>query len=232
MRITERFIFFCATPEVFSQWHPSPFHLNGVAYSCAEAYMMIQKARLFDDRAALRHMYEVNRVALESFGLYELTPSYMPDTANPLREHYRLPDYKAELEHLSLKKLLKARTHRVDFNWKRWSKTPSDLKDLGREVKNFDPDIWDAHAVPFVVKGNMAKFSQNDFLNYVLWKTTFAGVGGRRDMQLVEAAHYDKVWGIGMREGDEGVTDPANWKGRNDLGTALMMVRDYLFPKP
>ena len=230
MRITERFIFFCATPEVFSQWHPSPFHLNGIVYSCAEAYMMMQKARLFDDRATLRRMYEVNRVALDWFGVYELTPRYMPDTANPLRDHYRLPDYQTELESLSLKRLFKARTHMADFNWKRWGQTPSQLKDLGREVKNFDAEVWDTHARAFVTDGNIAKFAQNSYLKYMLWRTTAAGGSGMRSLELVEAAHYDPVWGIGMREGDEGVTDPANWKGANDLGSSIMDARDIIFP--
>ena len=37
-----------------SQWHPSPFTLDGVTYSCCEQYMMAEKARLFGDLATLR----------------------------------------------------------------------------------------------------------------------------------------------------------------------------------
>lgn len=43
----ETFHFFWSGP--FSQWHPSVFVLNGVTYSCAEQYMMAEKARLFGD---------------------------------------------------------------------------------------------------------------------------------------------------------------------------------------
>jgi hypothetical protein len=32
-----------------SQWHPAPFTLDGVTYSCCEQYMMSEKARLFGD---------------------------------------------------------------------------------------------------------------------------------------------------------------------------------------
>ncbi len=39
---------------VFSQWYPSPMVIDGVKYSCAEQYMMAQKARLFGDDPALR----------------------------------------------------------------------------------------------------------------------------------------------------------------------------------
>lgn len=35
-----------------SQWHPSPFVLNGVTYECAEQWMMHAKARLFGDTEA------------------------------------------------------------------------------------------------------------------------------------------------------------------------------------
>lgn len=45
----ETFHFFWSGP--FSQWHPSPFTLGGKTYSCAEQFMMAEKARLFGDTA-------------------------------------------------------------------------------------------------------------------------------------------------------------------------------------
>jgi len=44
---TERFTFFWSGP--FSQWHKSPFTLDGMIYNTAEQYMMAEKARLFGD---------------------------------------------------------------------------------------------------------------------------------------------------------------------------------------
>ena len=36
-----------------SQWWMRPFSINDITYSCAEQYMMAEKARLFDDRVML-----------------------------------------------------------------------------------------------------------------------------------------------------------------------------------
>ncbi|MDQ8029622.1 MAG: NADAR family protein [Brevundimonas sp.] len=37
---------------VFSQWHPTPFTLEGLSLATAEQWMMVGKARLFGDEAA------------------------------------------------------------------------------------------------------------------------------------------------------------------------------------
>ena len=47
MRITDNFVFFW--DGVFSQWHSARFEVVGTQYSCAEQYMMRQKALLFAD---------------------------------------------------------------------------------------------------------------------------------------------------------------------------------------
>lgn len=47
----ERFTFFFGPEHPFSQWHPSPFVLDGVAFACAEQAMMHGKATLFGDAA-------------------------------------------------------------------------------------------------------------------------------------------------------------------------------------
>lgn len=77
------------------------------------------------------------------------------------------------------------------------------------------------HAFNYVVEGNRAKFSQNPELNKILLDT--------KGKVLVEASPYDTRWGIGMKEGDYGIQDPANWKGENLLGFAITQVRKELF---
>ena len=45
--MTEQFTFFWNGP--FSQWHPSVFTINDVTFTCAEQYMMYEKAMVFED---------------------------------------------------------------------------------------------------------------------------------------------------------------------------------------
>ncbi|CAM9708502.1 unnamed protein product [Ectocarpus fasciculatus] len=42
-------LLFWQPPSVFSQWTPSAFVVENVEYSCAEQYMMAEKAKLFGD---------------------------------------------------------------------------------------------------------------------------------------------------------------------------------------
>jgi ribA/ribD-fused uncharacterized protein len=38
---------------IFSQWYPSPFVIDGMTYKTAEHWMMVAKAKLFNDLEAL-----------------------------------------------------------------------------------------------------------------------------------------------------------------------------------
>ncbi|NUW42205.1 NADAR family protein [Nonomuraea rhodomycinica] len=97
---------------------------------------------------------------------------------------------------------------------------PGEAKKLGRTVRGFDEERWNAHRFDIVVQGNLAKFGQHDDLRRFL-----AGTAGR---VLVEAAPNDRVWGIGLTAGDERAASPSTWRGTNLLGFALMTVRDTL----
>jgi ribA/ribD-fused uncharacterized protein len=98
--------------------------------------------------------------------------------------------------------------------------TPNIAKKLGREVKNFDSAIWEAHAYEFVVEGNFHKFSQHEGLKNYLLST--------EDNIIVEASPVDFIWGIGLSQDDNDAYNPLKWKGGNLLGFALMEVRDRL----
>lgn len=97
---------------------------------------------------------------------------------------------------------------------------PKDQKALGREVKNFDQILWDNNRLSIVTRVNIEKFSQNSSLKRKLIST--------ENRILVEAAPWDKVWGIGMGVDDPDILDEKKWKGLNLLGLSLMLTRDYL----
>ena len=97
---------------------------------------------------------------------------------------------------------------------------PDEAKKLGRQVRGFDPQVWDEQKYELVKTGNHQKFSQNPPLkNYLL--TT-------GDRVLVEASPVDAIWGIGLAADHADAQAPARWQGENLLGFALMEVRDQL----
>ena len=71
-----------------------------------------------------------------------------------------------------------------------------------------------------VVEGNRAKFAQNPELGAFLRAT--AG------WVLVEASPVDFIWGIGLAKDHADAHNPAQWRGLNLLGFALMDVRDAM----
>lgn len=98
--------------------------------------------------------------------------------------------------------------------------SPAEQKKLGRGVKGFDDKTWKKNRYQIVLKGNRAKFSQNEDIKKRLLDT---GVN-----IICEANPKDKIWGIGLKEHDPKVQDPKSWKGLNLLGEALMEVRKEL----
>jgi ribA/ribD-fused uncharacterized protein len=100
------------------------------------------------------------------------------------------------------------------------AKHPAEAKKLGRQVRDFDPQVWDAQKYALVIAGNYHKFSQHaELRDYLL--TTQSRV-------LVEASPVDAIWGIGLAADHPDATLPAAWPGQNLLGFALMEVRDEL----
>lgn len=104
------------------------------------------------------------------------------------------------------------------------SPSPGAAKTLGRQVRSFDPAVWDARSLDIVAEGNVHKFGQNDGLRSFLLAT-----GSR---VLVEASPRDRIWGIGMGQDDPRATNPETWRGQNKLGFALMIAREQLSDGP
>jgi len=97
---------------------------------------------------------------------------------------------------------------------------PKKIKALGRQVKNWNQELWDQNKVTIVTEGLRAKFEQNPILAEKLRATG--------QTTLVEAAHYDRIWGIGLRATHPDAKKPDQWLGQNLLGKCLMQVRQAI----
>jgi ribA/ribD-fused uncharacterized protein len=126
----------------------------------------------------------------------------------PSAEHYMMAE--------------KARMFGDDDAWQRIraASSPGAAKSLGRKVRNFDQARWDADCFDIVVRGNVAKFDQNETLRHYLLETG--------EQVLVEASPVDRIWGIGLAADDPRAQYPAQWRGSNLLGFALMQARTVL----
>ena len=89
--------------------------------------------------------------------------------------------------------------------------SPRIQKQLGRQVKNFNPKKWDLIKYDLVKNGLMEKFNQNPELKTYLLSY--------KDFQIVEASPEDRIWGIGFYD-NEAVKNIENW-GENLLGKIL-----------
>ncbi|MFC3502600.1 NADAR family protein [Micromonospora krabiensis] len=97
---------------------------------------------------------------------------------------------------------------------------PHRAKALGRRVRDFDQERWEARRYEIVVAGSTAKFGQHPDLRAFLLATG--------DRVLVEASPLDRIWGIGLAADDPRAGDPRDWRGDNLLGFALMEARAAL----
>lgn len=97
---------------------------------------------------------------------------------------------------------------------------PQVIKKLGREVKNFVPNQWDAKSQEIVYHANLLKFSQNENLKSFM-------LSFPRSTIFVEASPYDAIWGIKLKADDPQARNPFQWKGSNFLGFQLTRLRDH-----
>ena len=109
-------------------------------------------------------------------------------------------------------------------NCSEWNKLMMSIKKLGREVKNYDEQVWNSKRVKIVLFGAREKFNQNEDLKNILLATG--------NSIMVEASKYDKIWGIGLCEEDAKKTSPKNWQGLNLLGKVLTQLKIELQNNP
>jgi len=100
--------------------------------------------------------------------------------------------------------------------------SPKEQKALGRQVQNFDNDVWLKNRERIVGDGSYWKFV-NSLKEGEDLKGMLMGTG---DRELVEASPMDKIWGIGFGE-KNAESQRARW-GLNLLGKALMRARERI----
>jgi ribA/ribD-fused uncharacterized protein len=98
--------------------------------------------------------------------------------------------------------------------------SPAQAKSLGRQVAGFTEDLWVANRWQIVVDASIAKFGSDEHLRGYL--------AGSKRRVLVEASPVDRVWGIGLATDSDQAGEPAQWRGLNLLGFALMEARHRL----
>ena len=101
-----------------------------------------------------------------------------------------------------------------------WRDLMQRVKKLGKKVKGFTDEVWEANREQIMEDGLYLKVKQNKKVEATLLAT--------RNRLIAEAAPRDKIWGIGMGKTNPEAQDPTKWKGLNLLGKALMRVRERL----
>ena len=98
------------------------------------------------------------------------------------------------------------------------STNPAEIKKFGRNVKNYDEQIWSQKRYKIMKKGLLLKFKNPELKNILL------STGNKN---IYEASPYDKIWGIGYSVKDAPNTLKSLF-GQNLLGKCLMDVRNTI----
>jgi ribA/ribD-fused uncharacterized protein len=96
--------------------------------------------------------------------------------------------------------------------------TPIEVKALGRQVKDFDEQVWKENRYRIVKEGNILKFTQHLDLKEKLLAT--------KGKMLVEASPRDRIWGIGFGA-KNALANKERW-GQNLLGLVLSEIREEM----
>lgn len=98
--------------------------------------------------------------------------------------------------------------------------SPGKAKALGRQVKNWNEEMWKTTVCSVGFHVVYQKFQQDPRLRQILLATG--------DRVIAETTSRDCNWGIGLDIGDPRARNPSQWQGTNILGWALMEAREML----
>ena len=97
------------------------------------------------------------------------------------------------------------------------AKTGKAVKAMGKKIKNFVKEVWDAKRDEVMRTGVRSKFIQHPELRKQLLETG--------DRMIGEADARNLYWGIGTAETSEKSKHPEKWRGQNKMGKLLMELR-------
>ena len=99
-------------------------------------------------------------------------------------------------------------------------RSPRKMKELGQDIKGYNQSEWENVCVSVVLRGLREKMMQNREARELLLSTKNAIIG--------EASSFDCFWGTGVDIHAAVGADTKFWQGRNEMGKALMKIRDEL----
>lgn len=179
------------------------------------AYSLPHLIEEYENGVPLKYLYfwghtpsQGNAVDKSCFSQWFESPFTVGTTVYKTAEHYMMAQKAALFGDTGIEKQI-IESHK-----------PGEAKALGREVRGYNEEIWDAHKFNIVVRGSIHKFNQNRALGDYLLTTG--------DRILVEASPIDAIWGAGLAADNPKIHNLYLWRGTNLLGFALMQARDFL----
>ena len=170
------------------------------SFDCGEQFMMAMKAWYFEKASNQGLGGEIEENSERGF---QQLQQIMYSSTSPRK------DNQAEytLWNSSLCKILR-------------TKEPREQKKLGREIKGFNPRVWDLVCIPVVTVASICRAEADIDLRKIYLE------GG--DRKFVEGSPKDTIWGIGMSWSDPNADDVTNWNGENRLGTCHDEAAAYI----
>ena len=166
----KEYTFFFHLTSPFSNFHPARFEYRGLTFISNEQFMMYSKAKTFKDEETAKKIINV-------FNEFQIEPGVFKDVHAKLCFQLIGSFQRGEI---SRKDILADK----DAS-NAWNTIHKKIKQLGREVKNYDDNVWKERRAKVVLFGAREKFTQNSDLKDILVAT------GNNIM--VEASPYDKL---------------------------------------